>query len=100
MPRPEYVTQEDIIRWDSIIDQELPAVVASNLLIKEVCYAGQWLGEQLKALDCSEEYIVRIVFTAGKLSFGRDPWDVSVTLLRAYELNELEYESDPDYNVN
>lgn len=99
MPRPEYITEEDIARWDPIIKAELPASIADNLLFKEVCYAGQWLGEQLQLLGCPDDYSVRIVYTAGKLSFGRDPWDVSQKLLKAYELNELEFE-EPDYNLN
>jgi hypothetical protein len=98
MPRPDFITKEEIERWDKIIEEEIAEPFCSNLLFKEVCYAGQWLGEQLLLLGCSEENITKIVYTAGKQSFGRDTWEVSKMLLNAYENNELEYEKD--YQLN
>jgi hypothetical protein len=100
MPRPNNITQEDIARWDKIINEELPETIANNVFFKEVCYAGQWLGEQLKLLGCHDDYAIRIVYTAGKLSYGRDTWEISSMLLNSYERNELEYEEDPDFNLN
>ncbi len=94
--RPDFVTHEDISRWSDEIDSEegLPQVLASNPVIREVCYAGKWLSEQLFKLGCPEEFITRIQYTAGKASFGRDPWEVHQVMLDGYTNNELDYEVD------
>lgn len=96
MNRPEFVTNEDLSRWDEAIDTDpdLPKVLAENPIIREACYAGQWLGEELMKLGCSIEKSVRIVYTAGQLSFGRDTWQVSQDLLEKYKQNALEYAPD------
>jgi len=99
MPRPKFILDEDLARWDKIISSEIPEVLTNNPLFREVAYAGQWLGERLHALNCSEEKTIRIVYTAGKLSFGRDPWDISEMLLDEYQQNKLTYE-EPDYSLN
>lgn len=98
MPRPERVTNEDISRWDEIIEKDeiLPSEVKQNPVIREVCYAGQWLSEELEKVGCPEEFVVRITYTAGQLCFGRDIWEVHQDMLKAFINNELEYE--PDYN--
>lgn len=99
--RPDFVTEEDIKRWDFNMenDLQLPKIVLEWPTLKEVCYAGFYLAEQLDALRCPPEYIVRIQYTAGRLSFGRDPWEVSQELLELYKLNQLEFEPDPE-NIN
>jgi hypothetical protein len=96
MPRPDSISNEDISRWSNNIDNDtnLPISLAESPVIREVCYAGLWLCEQLEKLNCPEEYIVRIQFAAGQLSFGRDPWDAHQKVLEAYKLNELDFEQD------
>ena len=98
MPRPEFISAEDIKRWDETISNSMHPDLAGDLLFKEVVYAGQWLGEQLTLLECDDVYIVRILYTAGQMSFGRDPWEVSFALLNAYRNNELVYEDN--FSVN
>lgn len=102
MLRPNFVTENDILRWDIIIDNDplLPKSLATSPTIREVCYAGLWLWDELEKLDCPEFVIVRIQDTAGKLSFGRDTWDVSAKLLESYKNNELVFEEDPDADIN
>lgn len=95
MSRPEFVTNEDIIRWSERIDQDLPEHMVNNAIIREVCYAGQWLVEQLSDLNCPEDIIARIQYTAGQMSFGREPWTVHQILLEAFQNNELIFEEDP-----
>lgn len=99
--RPESVTEGDIERWDANIDNDpnIPEQIAKNEIIREACYAGLWLAEQLVDLKCPQEYIVRIQYTAGQLSFGREPWEVHQLLLQSYKLNDMEFEPDPD-NIN
>lgn len=98
MSRPDFISLEDITRWNNLIESELPEELANNETIKEVCYAGQWLGEQLASLYCSEDYMESIIHTAGKLSFGRDPWDIAERLFKAYRNDELEPEAP--YSIN
>jgi len=99
--RPEFVTETDIARWDANMEDDpyLPAALIQEPTIREVCYAGLWLAEQLAALECPSEWITRIQFTGGRLSFGREPWEVHQQLLESYKLNELEFEPDSD-NIN
>lgn len=100
--RPEFVTEEDIKRWDTNMDNDNDTFCAGlykDPTIREVCYSGLWLCEQLEDLKCPPEYITRIQYTAGRCSFGRDPWEVHQEFLESYKLNKLEFEQDPD-NIN
>lgn len=96
MPRPDFVTNEDLSRWDTEIDNDpnLPKSLADNPIIREVCYAGEWLVEELRKLGCPDEFIARIRYTAGQLSYGREIWEVHRNMLEAYKNNQLEYEVD------
>lgn len=98
MLRPNYVTEDNILRWDNIIDNDpfIPESLAASPTIREVCYAGLWLWDELEKLECPEFVIVRIQEAAGRLSFGRDTWDVSAKMLENYKNNELVFEEDPD----
>lgn len=100
MIRPEFVSDEDIVRWSDILDNDpnIPRVIASPALFREVLYAGLWLAEQLKKEGCNDELIVRIQYTMGGLSFGRDTWQVAQEMLTAYKNNDLEFEID--YNAD
>ena len=102
MPRPDSISEEDLLRWSNNIDNDpgFPKSLAASPTIREVCYAGLWLAEQLSLLDCPSEIIVRIQFTCGKLSFGRDPWEVNHMILQKYETNQLVFEEDPDIIKN
>lgn len=94
--RPEFITYEDIARWSKNIDNDpnIPAGLAESPIIREVCYAGLWLAEELDKMLCNEELITRMQFTAGRLSFGREPWEVAQLILEKYKSNELEFEED------
>lgn len=96
MSRPDSVTNEDINRWSENIDNDerLPKSLAANPIVREVCYAGLWLCEELEKLGCPGEFITRIQYTAGQCSFGREPWEVHQSFLDAYKNNQLEYEFD------
>ncbi len=98
MLRPNFVTEEDILRWDNIINNDpfMPKSLADSPTIREVCYAGLWLWDELEKLECPEFIIVRIQEAAGRLSFGRNTWDVSAKLLESYKNNELVFEEEPD----
>lgn len=96
MKRPEFITDEDIARWSQVIDndKDMPASYSEQPILREVMYAGAWLGEQLKAEGCPDVLITRMQYTAGGLSFGRDPWEVMQEVLTAYKNNQLEFEID------
>ena len=97
MNRPEFITNEDIARWSDNIDRDpyfSPALLCSPL-IREVCFAGLWLTEKLEKLNCPPTIITRIQWTAGKLSFGKDIWEVHQEILEKYKNNELVFEEDP-----
>ena len=102
MLRPNFVTEEDILRWSSIIDNDplMPKSLAATPTIREVCYAGLWLCDELEKLSCPDFVIVRIQEAAGRLSFGRDTWEVSAQLLESYKNNELIFEEDPTSDKN
>jgi hypothetical protein len=99
MPRPNTVTNEDLSRWSEIIDNDplMPKGLAENPIIREVCYAGQWLADKLTELECPGHLVGRIMYTAGQLSFGHpDTWEVHEDLLTRFINGELEFEMDPE----
>lgn len=100
MSRPDFITYEDTTRWDEQIrEDKIPEKILEEPLLIEVMYAGLWLTEQLRNLKCPDEYIVRIQYTAGAASFGREPWEIHQYYLDAYKNSELEFDVDPD-NLN
>jgi hypothetical protein len=99
MSRPEYVTNEDLSRWSEKIDNDplMSPGLAQNPLIREVCYAGRWLCERLESLNCPDEMIGRIMYTAGEICFGRpDPWEIHRDILARYMAGELEFTAEPN----
>lgn len=100
MPRPNGITEEDIKRWDEKIsnDPYVSKNVLKSELMKELCYAGCWLTEALIRLSCPDDLVQRILFSAGRYSFGRDIWAAHEEVLLAYQNDDLEYESDEDLN--
>ena len=99
--RPEFVTSDDIKRWDDNIDNDPNLIddIKNEPIIRELCYAGLYLSEQLDKLECPPEFIFRIQYSAGRASFGHDPWEVHQKFLESYKLNELDFEIDLD-NLN
>jgi hypothetical protein len=97
MTRPDFITNELINHYQDVIQQDLtfPKELFDIPLIMEVCYAGIWFAEELEKFLCPEELIIRLQFHAGKLSFGRDPWEVHQKLLEDYKNDTLEYEAEP-----
>lgn len=102
MPRPNFITNDDICRWSNSIDsdQTLPKELVKSPIVREVCYAGFWLAEQLMDLKCPDPLIFRIQWTAGKLSFGRDAWDVHIQIMNDYKNNKLVFEKDDHEALN
>ncbi len=105
MSRPESITQTDIEKWNLIISEDpllssLPEDFITHPLVKEVMYAGLWLSDRLIELSCPEDIQVRMQYHAGKVSFGRDPWEVHQELLQAYKDNTLIFEPDPNELLN
>ena|ERR1700722_9382202 len=101
MPRPNNLSNDDIIRYDQIIDNDpmLPSSLASNPVIREICYAGQYLSEQLNKLNCQEHIIGQIMYCAGQMSFGNnDPWKVHQDILDQFVDGSLEFEEDEQLN--
>ena len=99
MPRPESITYEDLLRWDETIDNDplMSPAMAENPVIREVCYAGQWLVDRLNELNCPDHLIGRMMWTAGRICFGRkDPWEVHQDILTRFIDGTLEFEMDPE----
>ena len=97
MSRPGFITAADIARWSKEIDEDksLPPNLSKSPVIREVCFAGFWLSEQLSELNCPKSLIVRIQYTAGKISFGRDAWEIHQQFLDGYKNNKLDFATDP-----
>jgi hypothetical protein len=74
--------------------------MAQNAIIREVCYAGQWMADKLIEMDCPDDLIGRMMFTAGRICFGRkDPWEVHQELHQQFVDGVLEFEED-EGNLN
>ncbi len=99
MPRPSSVTNEDLAKWSETIDND-PLVsvgMAQNPIIREVCYAGQWLADRLAEINCPDHLIGRMMYTAAQMCFGRkDPWEIHQDILNRFIDGSLEFEMDPE----
>jgi hypothetical protein len=86
MARPKFISADDISRWSNVIDNDpnMPEEWAKSPIVREVCLAGLWLCEELEKLSCPESLIVRIQYSAGKLSFGKDAWEIHQKFLDGY----------------
>lgn len=102
MSRPNFISNEDIIRWSRSIDLDhsLSAELRKSSIIIEVCFAGLWLTEELFKLNCPDIIVARIQWTAGKLSYGRDPWAIHQQILEEYNNNTLVFEDTPIKDLN
>lgn len=95
MTRPDFITDEHINRYNETIKQDPIAKQFLEVpLMMEVCYAGCYLEEELIKLGCPENLMVRICFEAGRMSFGRDPWEAHLQILEEYKNDTLEYEAE------
>jgi len=86
MSRPNFIKTEDILRWSKLINSD-PLMDIEYLKIpevREVCYAGLWLCEELDILLCPISIIERIQFIAAKLSYKKDPWNIHQNILNEY----------------
>lgn len=84
-------------RWKTQLENDLliPKSIIEVPLLREVCYAGYWLAEQLHELKCPEDLIVRIQHAAGGLSFGRDIWETHQMVLNSFRNDEIQIEPEP-----
>ncbi len=101
MSRPKSVTNEDLLRWSEKIQRDplMGSAIMQSDVVKEVCFAGFWLSERLKELQCNETLIGRIIYTAGRMCFGQeDPWDIHRILLTEYVDGTLIYEKNLEEN--
>jgi hypothetical protein len=87
----KFLTDEKLAEYDLQIDNDpyIPREYKENFIIREVCRAGLYLCDALDELGCPHNVITRIQFTAGRLSFGRDPWEVHKYIIDEYRNNRL-----------
>jgi len=103
MPRPSSVTNEDLTKWSEKIDNDplMDQNLAQNPIVREICYAGQWLADKLTELDCPDHLIGRMMYTAAQICFGRkDPWEIHLEILNRFVDGTLEFEMEPEENLN
>ena len=92
----KYISLEKVEEYDYLIDNDpgIPESLKQSSIIREVCRAGYYLVEELEKLKCPESILVKIQWTAGKMSYGRDPWEVHQMVLDNYKNNTLVFDSD------
>lgn len=100
MPRPNFVSNEDINRWSEIIDNDpsFPKDYSDQIILKEVCFAGIWLIEALQILNCPANKIETMQWEAGRLSFGRDPWEVHLKIYNDYLESKINHQKNLNIN--
>lgn len=98
MMEHKYLTADQLNKFDQLIDQDqnIPSFCKQNEVIREVCRCGLWLANELEKLNCPESLITRIQWTAGKLSFGKDPWKIHQAILADYQSDSLIFENDSE----
>ncbi len=93
--RPNDISDEDIQRWNSIIENDKAHI--TDVVIKEtynrpevieVCLAGLWMAEQLSEMGVEDETIYEIQYQAGRLSVGRDPWEISKFFIESFKSSQ------------
>jgi hypothetical protein len=93
--RPDFISQQDLLRWNQqFIQEKIASDILQQPILVELMYAGLWLVEQLQHHQCPDELIIRIQYTAGAASFGRDPWEIHQYYLNAYLDNDLVFAVD------
>jgi len=95
MPRPIDLTYEKIAEYDKIIDNDplMDENLSQNPIVREVCYAGQYLCEQLTKINCPDHVIGQIMYTAGAMCYGRkDPWPIHQDMYNRFVAGELEFQ--------
>lgn len=92
MSRPDFVSSEDITRWDLNInsDPKLPKEMLELPFIKEMFYASLFLAEHLTSLGCPDTLISKMQYNLGKKSFSQDPWEVAMSILDDFDNNRIE----------
>ncbi len=88
--RPDFITDEDIARWDISIDNdtELTDVVgadfAKNPVTREVLYTSLWMTEILNKMNLTPAIIAASQNVLGQQSFGADPWQVADVIINCF----------------
>jgi hypothetical protein len=97
LPRPQ-LQNSDITRWNlNILNDSLANEISQNAILKEICYAGYWLTEQLTLLKCHSNIIDQIIYSSGTQCFSQpDPWIIHQNMLNHYLNNELEFDFSED----
>lgn len=101
MPRPDEVTDEMVAGWNANLDanppEGIPPFMLNNPKVREVMYAGNWLGTKLKDAGVDDGMIERITFASGqKMVFADDPWDVAREALDTQLAGGEHDEPDPE----
>jgi len=102
MNRPSNIKKEDIVRWSEFIDSDpyLPKDLLTIPEFREICYAGMWLIEELEKHQCPSDLAVRIQWTAGKMSYKKEPWEIHTKIIDQYKDGSLVIEHDKNVTLN
>lgn len=101
MPKPDNVTDEMIEEWNNVLENDEMIIQLLEMPgARETLLAGMWLFEKLLERNCPENFVVQLQYTAGKLSYGNDPWEVHQKILDAYDNNKLVFETNSTTTLN
>ena len=97
-----FLTDQQYQEYLTIIEQDQTTtdLIKTTPQLKEVVLAGVWLSDELKKLNCHPSLLFRIHYTAGQLSYGKDPWQVHQDILEKYKNNQLQWDPEVDLNKN
>jgi len=96
MPRPEGISQEELVLWHKNyeetlkeLEQERPTFLSRPP--PEVHYAGCWLKTKLLQLNCPVDLADRILHSVGQRQcFANDPWEPALRALENYKKGNWE----------
>lgn len=94
----KYVSLNKILEYDFSINSDplMSSDHKNSFDIREVCRAGLYLLEQLKKINCHPFLLNKIKWTAGFLSYKKDPWEIHNLVLEQYKNNTLVLEIDQE----
>jgi hypothetical protein len=94
----KYVSLNKILEYDFNINSDplMSSEHKNSSDIREACRAGFYLLEQLKKINCHPSLLNKIKWTAGLLSYKKDPWEIHNLVLEKYKDNTLVLETDQE----
>ncbi|MCK9459551.1 MAG: hypothetical protein M0R80_07925 [Proteobacteria bacterium] len=87
--RPE-IDPIKLEKWEQDYNKWVKENGVGDDFVKEIFFAGNWLGEELESLGAASEMIEKLCFVHGQRSFLGDPWGSAAKVIADYKNGQVE----------